>query len=138
MTATTDLGGIYQTASGSGSFAGQQGIGDTKSYTVQALISKTIPVLTFFGGIGYNSSTTNYAINGSYYVDKAYANTSLPGIPLLSPTTLKNPFNKDISTSGVRFTGGIRFKFGPVFLNTEYTYFNSTPLYSLAFGFTVH
>ena len=138
MTATTDLGGIYQTANGSNSFAGQQGIGDTKSYTAQVLISKTIPVLTFFGGIGYNSSTTNYAINGSYYVDKSYTDISLPGTPLLSPITLKDPFSKDISTSGVRFTGGIRFKFGPVFLSTDYTYFNSTPLYTLAFGFTVH
>ena len=138
QTATTNLGGIYQTASGSGSYAGQEGVGDTKSYTAQILISKSIPVLTFYGGIGYNSATSTYAINGSYYVDKSYIDITQPGIPLLSPKQLNNPFKLDVSTSGVRFTGGIRFKFGPVFLNTDYSYYNSKGLYTVGFGFTVH
>ncbi len=137
MTATTDLSGMYYTSSTSSVYDGQQGLGDTKSYTAQVLISKTIPVLTFYGAIGYNSSTTNYSIKGSYYVDRAYTDISLPAIPLLSKVTLTDPFKQDITISGIRFTGGIRFKFGPVFLVTDYTYFNSKGLYTMGFGFTV-
>ena len=138
MTATTDLGGVYYTQSSGNSFSGQEGLGETKSYTAQILISKTIPVLTFYGGIGYNSATTTYAINGSYYVDKAYTDLSVPGITLPSPVKLVDPFKQDFSVGGIRFTGGIRFKFGPVFLNTDYTYFNSKGLYTMGFGFTIH
>lgn len=138
LTATTNLEGIYYTSPTSNAFTGQQGIGDTKSYTAQVIISKTIPVLTFYGAIGYNSSTTNYAIKGSYYVDKAYTDIALPGIPLLAPKQLNNPYSKDFTTNGVRFTGGLRFKFGPVTLNGDYTYFNSRGLYTMGLGFTVH
>ena len=132
LTATTDLEGLY-TNSGS---VKQEGSGETTGYTAQILISKSIPVLTFYGGIGYNSSTTTYSIKGSYLVDKAF----LPdgsNYPLLSPVTLNNPFSKDFSSSGFRATGGIRFKFGPVTLNGDYTYFNSKGVMALGFGFTV-
>ncbi len=135
MTVTTDMSGLYNTSSSSGVSTGQSGVAETTAFNAQVLISKQIPVLTFYGGIGYNSSSTTYSIKGDYYVDDAY---TLGGpIPLLSPVQLANPYKKDFSNNGFRFTGGIRFKFGPLFLNSDYTFFKSAGLLSLGLGFTV-
>jgi hypothetical protein len=135
MTVTTDLGGLYETTAGSGSYAGQQGLGETTAFNAQVLISKQIPVLTFYGGLGYNSSTTTYSIKGDYYVDHAYLARSTP--LLVSPVSLKDPYKQEFTASGFRFTGGIRFKFGPIFLNTDYTFFRGEGLMSLGLGATV-
>ncbi len=137
LTATTDASGIYYNSSAKTSYSGQQGVGDTKSYTAQIVFSKSIPVVTFYAAVGYTSSTTNYAIKGSYYVDAAYTVFSLPGVPLLAPVTLNNPYSKDFTTGGMRLTGGLRFKFGPVFLNGDYSYYNSAGLFNMGLGFTV-
>lgn len=134
MTTTTSLGGLYQTAAGSGSFAGQEGVGETTAFTAQVLISKSIPVLTFYGGLGYNSSSTTFSVKGDYYVDRSF--TSLGEVPL-SPVSIKDPFKQEYSNNGIRFTGGIRFKFGPVLLNGDYTFFKGEGLLSTGLGFTV-
>jgi hypothetical protein len=136
-TSTTDLGGIYYNASTGNSYGGQEAKGDSKNYTAQVLISKSIPVFTFYGGLGFNSSTTTYAVNGSYYVDREFIPGGLPAVPLLQTKLLTNPFSQQYSVSGIRFTGGVRLKFGPIFLNGDYTYFNSKGLYTLGFGVTV-
>lgn len=130
LTATTDLSGLY-----SSNNTKQEGVGDTKSYTVQVLFSKSVPVVTFYVGLGYNSATTTYSVNGTYVVNNSYIGGS--ATPLPSPVTLTNPFNRDFSTSGFRGTGGIRFKFGPITLHGDYTLFNGKGLFSTGFGFTV-
>lgn len=135
MTTTTNMASNYETSLGSGSYAGQQAVAETSAFTAQVLISKSIPVLTFYGGLGYNSSATSFAVKGDYYVDRSF--TALGEIPLLAPVTLKDPFKKDFSSNGFRFTGGIRFKFGPVFLNGDYTLFQGQGFLTTGFGFTV-
>lgn len=138
LTATTNLGGLYGISSGSPSnYAGQEGIGETKGFTGQVLISKSLSVVTFYGGLGYNSSTTTYDINGSYYVDKAFTGGG-SSVPLLNPVTLSNPFHQDYTVSGFRFTGGIRFKLGPILLNGDYTHLTDKGMLTAGFGFTVH
>lgn len=133
MTTTTNMDGLYETAAGSGSYAGQQGVSESTAFNAQVLISKSIPVLTFYGGIGYNTSSTNFKVKGSYYIDR-----TLPsGLPLVAPITLTDPFAGDYSSSGFRFTGGMRLKFGPIFLNGDYTFFKSQGFLSLGFGATV-
>ncbi|CAN5293103.1 hypothetical protein BH09BAC3_BH09BAC3_18010 [soil metagenome] len=138
LTATTNLGGLYGTSvSSPTSYSGQEGIGETKGYTAQILVSKSLSVITFYAGIGYNSSTTTYDITGSYYVDKA----SIGGgatVPLLAPVTLTNPFHQDFTVSGFRATGGIRFKLGPILLNGDYTSLTGKGMLTAGFGFTVH
>ncbi|MDZ4714291.1 MAG: DUF6588 family protein [Cytophagales bacterium] len=134
LTVTTSLGGLYNTAAGSGTFAGQEAVGETSAYTAQLLISKSVPVVTFYGGLGFNSATTTYAVNGSYYVDKA---KTVVGDVTLSPVTIKDPYSQEFSTSGFRATGGIRLKFGPFFLNGDYTYFKGKGLLTTGLGLTV-
>ncbi|MEJ0056476.1 MAG: DUF6588 family protein [Bacteroidota bacterium] len=52
------------------------------------------------------------------------------------PVTLKDPFHQDFTTSGFRATGGIRLKFGPVALNSDYTLLSSKGMLTAGFGFT--
>ena len=139
LKAVTDLGGFYYNSSAGNSYSGQEGVATTTGYTIQALISKQLPVVTFYGGIGYNNTTTAYAINGSYYVNSIIDPISGSSIPLVPTTevTLTNPFKKDFGNGSFRATGGMRLKFGPVLLNGDYTYVNSKGQFSVGFGFTV-
>jgi len=125
LKASTDLSGLY-------SGAGQEGLGETTGYTGQVLISKSLAVITFYGGIGFNSSTTTYSIKGTYTVDKTG-----DGIPLLSPVNLTNPYKQEFKTSGFRATGGMRLKLGPVIMNGDYSLVNAKGLFTAGFGFTV-
>ncbi len=141
LTAKTDLSGYY-------TGSGQEGVGDTKAYTAQILISKSLAIVTFYGGVGYNKSTTSYAVNGTYNVNFAVITPAIPATPitpaipeitapLIAPVTLSQPFKQDFSSNGVRFTGGVRFKLGPIILNGDYTFVNNKGLYSMGFGVTV-
>ncbi|NOT75945.1 MAG: hypothetical protein HOP08_13545 [Cyclobacteriaceae bacterium] len=132
LTATTDLKGYYFDGATSNTYNNQNGIGETKGYTAQILVSKTFAVITFYGAIGYNSSKTTYDITGSYYVNQTES-----GIPLAQPVLLTNPFHEEYSVSGVRATGGIRLKFGPIALNSDYSYVNSNGMLTAGFGFSV-
>lgn len=134
MTTTTGMDGLYEVSATPGSgYAGQQGVAESTAFNAQVLISKSIPVLTFYGGLGYNNSTTTFSVKGNYYVDRTYPTQ----VPLITPVSLSDPFKSEYTASGFRFTGGIRFKFGPIFLNTDYTFFRSQGLLSLGFGATV-
>lgn len=125
LTASTDLSGLYTGSN-------QEGLGETKGYTGQILISKSLAVVTFYGGIGFNSSTTTYSIKGTYVVDK-----TADGIPLVSSVNLTNPYQQDFKSSGVRATGGMRLKLGPIIMNGDYTLVNAKGLFTAGFGFTV-
>jgi hypothetical protein len=94
-----------------GTTAGQNQKGALRfnSTTVQALVSKKISVLTLYGGVGYNFSNSNIAMEGTYDMDD-------DGTP---ETT--NPVNLDFSSSGFRATGGLRLKFAVFTLHADYT-----------------
>jgi len=125
LKASTDLSGLY-------SGSGQEGLGETTGYTGQILISKSLAVITLYGGIGFNSSTTTYSIKGNYIVDRTG-----DGIPLLSPVNLTNPYEQEFKTSGFRATGGLRLKLGPIIMNGDYSLVDAKGLFTAGFGFTV-
>jgi len=79
------------------------------STTIQALISKKISVVTFYGGVGYNIAKSSVDMRGTYDLD---------GDGNATDTT---PFNLDFSSSGVRATGGIRLKLAVITLHGDYT-----------------
>ena len=125
LTATTDLSGLY-------TGSGQEGLGETKGYTAQVLISKSLAVITFYGGIGFNSATTTYSVKGTYLVDKTGE-----GIPLLSSVNLTDPYKQEFKSSGFRATGGMRLKLGPIIMNGDYTLVDTKGVFTAGFGFTV-
>lgn len=95
----------------SGSVAGQNQKGELQfdATTIQALVSKKISVLTFYGGVGYNIVKSNLAMKGTYDLDE-------DGTPEST-----DPVNLDFSTSGLRATGGLRLKLAVFTLHADYT-----------------
>ena len=89
----------------------QLGKYDIKAWTVQALISKKIGVITIYGGLGYSNFSSNLKFSGSYEL----YNTSF------GSTTLIDPVNVNLSSGGARATGGFRLKFAVFTLHTDYT-----------------
>jgi hypothetical protein len=79
------------------------------AWLFQALISKKLSVVTFYGGIGYNTINTNVAVTGSYVVTE------------VSQQPWKDPFAANYKQKSLRATAGVRFKFGPIYLNGDYS-----------------
>jgi len=122
--ATTDLSGNY-------TGSGQEGVAQTNSYTFQVLVGKELKIISFYGGIGFNSSKTDYDINGDYYV-----NTTDSGGGFYYGVQLDHPFSDSYSKSSFRGTAGMRLKFGPVILNSDYTLVSERSIFTAGFGFT--
>ena len=83
------------------------------AWLFQALISKKISVLTFYGGIGYNAIKTTSDLNGSYILlDDPNGNNDV---------VLRDPVSLNFKNKSLKVTAGIRFKFGPIYLNGDYS-----------------
>lgn len=80
---------------------------DMKGWLFQALISKKLAIVTFYGGIGYNTIKTDADVTGSYII---------PGTG-----TLKDPVSMPFKNKSARVSAGMRLNFGPVYLSGEYT-----------------
>jgi len=89
--------------------ANQKGILEFNSTTIQALISKKISVLTFYGGLGYDFGSSNLDMKGTYDLDD-------DGV-----ADATDPVALDFSTSGFRATGGLRLKLSVFTLHGDYT-----------------
>lgn len=79
------------------------------SGTFQALISKKISVITFYGGVGYETSSSTLAMLGTYDTDDD---------GLVDAT---DPVDLDFSKSGMRATLGMRLKLAAFTLHGDYT-----------------
>lgn len=114
----------------------QEGEFSATGLTFQLLASKTFSVVTFYGGLGYNSGKSDFDVKGTYNIGSA-ANAADPNtatnLVLASPFTI-NPFTLSYKTSGIRWTTGMRLKFGPVTLSGDYTLADDKVL-TLGFGF---
>jgi hypothetical protein len=122
---TTDLedGGLAKPASYDGP---QEMIYKLKSWVVQALISKKFSVLTVYGGVGFSSVKTNLDVIGEYEISEGAATF-----------VLKDPLSmKFDNAKTARLTGGLRLKFGPLYLNGEYT-LQKYSTYSAGLGFSI-
>jgi len=83
------------------------------AWLLQALISKKIAVLTFYGGIGYNAIKTSSDLTGSYIiVEDPNGNNDF---------VLRDPVSLNVKNKSLKVTAGVRFKFGPIYLNGDYS-----------------
>jgi len=91
-----------------------------KSFTANILASFDLPIITFYGGIGFCSTSSSLTLNGNY------------PIPELSGTTIvlkdsPNPF-MNIKFSGIgtkpRLNAGIKFKMAVITIHFDYTLAN--------------
>jgi hypothetical protein len=78
----------------------------------QALISKKISVITFYGGIGYNTINTTSDLKGSYVIVDNPTGTDF---------VLTDPVSLQFKNNSFRLTAGVRLKLGPIYLNGDYS-----------------
>jgi hypothetical protein len=123
----------YNSISGDASLAGGSGVTSTdgrlsykfNSWTVQAIISKKISVLTGYLGVGYSSVSSSVNMTGTFTVPAGVG--SFP---------VKDPLTMDLTNSGLKLTAGLRLKLGPIYFNGDYTLQKYNAL-TVGFGFAV-
>ncbi|NJM25630.1 MAG: hypothetical protein HC859_09200 [Bacteroidia bacterium] len=86
---------------------------DMSAWLFQALISKKFSVVTFYGGIGYNAVKTDADVTGTYVIFDDPSGTN--------DIQFTDPVSMTFKNSSARITAGIRLKFGPIYLNGDYT-----------------
>lgn len=101
---------------------------DAGVWTVQALVSKKISVLTVYGGIGYNSINSKYDMTGEY----SFADVLDPS----KTVSEKDPVSLEFPLNGFRATAGLRLKFAIFTLHADYTLQEYSTL-TVGFGFSV-
>ncbi len=90
--------------------------------TFNILVSKKLPVITFYGGVGYNWAKSTLTLTGDYPIVNSFDTNPGPtlGKPLVSST--KDPIDTEIKGGGsVRANGGFRLKFGVFTWHVDYT-----------------
>lgn len=90
-----------------------------KGYTAKLLVSKSIPVLTVYAGVGYNKTTTDVALKGDYEI--------ATGIDA------SNPINLDFVNKGMSANLGLRIKLAVIAFHFDYT-FGEYKIYNAGFG----
>ncbi|WP_200975790.1 DUF6588 family protein [Echinicola sp. 20G] len=88
---------------------GQFGEMSLDTWTFQALVSKKLSILTVYGTVGYNTGSSTYDMLGTYSIEG-------------TSESITDPVNLEYNAKGAMATLGARFKFGPVFLNGDYTF----------------
>lgn len=127
LVAYTHLDGSYDLTESSGVSGDNQRLeNDTNTWLFQIIASTKLPVINFYGGLGYIKGTSESDLLGTYVVSDG---------PLFSQT-IKDPFSVSSEVSSVRGTIGTKLKLGFFRLNAEYhlSEFNAFSL-GLNFGF---
>ncbi|GGF47616.1 DUF6588 family protein [Echinicola rosea] len=88
---------------------GQVASMNVETWTVQGLVSKKIAILTVYGAIGYNSGSSDYNMLGTYEING-------------TSESFTDPVKLNYEAKGAMGTLGARLKFGPIFLNGDYTF----------------
>jgi hypothetical protein len=117
---STKLSGVFDSG---GDTRPQKMDYEMNAWLIQALISKKLSVITFYGGVGYNAIKTTADVTGSYDIFDT-------GVAISDPVSLS------FKNSGFRATAGMRLKLAVIYLTTDYTLQEYSTL-SVGLGITV-
>ncbi len=95
-----------------------------KSFTASAIVSLDIPVITFYGGIGFSSTSTDLKLLGNFPIPTTF-NSTQNQVDVTVNDIKANPVN--ISIKGgtkPRLNIGFKLKMGLIGFNVDYTYAN--------------
>jgi len=96
-----------------------------KAYTINLIISQTLPVITFYQGIGYSSTETTVGLKGNFPVSRLETNSSSSDygeIVVTDNDVFKDPFSVEMQNSkDLRLNAGFRLKLGVVTIHFDYT-----------------
>ena len=111
LIAYTGLNGAYDLTETSGIEGSNQRLeSKTSSWLLQLIASTKMPVINFYGGLGYISGKSNSDLLGTYTISSG---------PFFSET-VTNPFSVSSKVSDVRATVGFKLKLGFFRFNGEY------------------
>lgn len=103
----------------------QRLIFEVEAWTVNLVFSQTLPVITFYQGIGYSNSSTQIALEGNYPISRLETDTESPNfgeIVVDEEDIYKDPFNIEILNSkDLRLNAGFRLKLGVITFHFDYT-----------------
>jgi len=105
---------------------GQQFELTSSGYTVNLLVGRNLPIIGFFAGVGFQSSTTSIATKGSYPVTVPNENFD----PATSPepkaiNSLTDPFNISVDgDNSLHALAGFRVRLGVISVSGSYTISN--------------
>ncbi|MBA7592830.1 hypothetical protein ES708_35024 [subsurface metagenome] len=102
---------------------------EVTAYSVNLLISKKLPVVTFYGGVGYSKTLTKINVLGNYAIPTFDATLSirapyspLSPVPVYVDSSVYPGPKIDIKNhSGLRLNAGIRFTLGVLTIHGDYT-----------------
>ena len=103
---------------------------EADTFTIQALASIDLPVLSVFGAIGYNSGNSQFDVSGDYSIDY-----ELQGLPTIS-RVLKDPISIESDATGVMGLIGARLNllFMKIYANYTIQEYNTLNL-GISFNF---
>ena len=109
----------------------QEAVFKLNAYTVQAIASLDFPVITIYGGLGYDKGSSTLKLNGTYKLDYTFENTSST-----VTESVTDPINMDFDTSSMRATLGARLniRFFKIFGDYSIKEFNTVSA-GIAFSF---
>ncbi len=113
-------------------YSGQEMAMNFTSYTGSILVSANLPVVCFYGGLGFSTSKAELNLNGLYPIASVEDEVSDPNfgqVVVKEEDALEDPFNMEIkntdgSTTNPRINVGARLKFAVITLHFDYTYAN--------------
>ncbi|MBW2962155.1 DUF6588 family protein [Mesonia aestuariivivens] len=92
--------------------AGQEISSEMNSWVFSAIASTKLPVINFYGGLGFVSGNATTALKGSYIIDAGPSQ----GIELIDPYAIKTSIN------GINATLGFKLKLSFFRLNAAYSF----------------
>lgn len=84
---------------------------DADSWLFTAIVSTSLPVINFYGGLGYINGSSKSYLNGTYEIDRGVD----AGKTLVDPVRIKH------TSSGVAATVGFKLQLGFFRLNADYS-----------------
>jgi hypothetical protein len=114
----------YVTYSTPGSFENQIMATTLEAWNVSIIGSFNIPVVTFYGGLGYSKTQTEIILKGNYPTPVYVASPVPPHAEYNDSGVLSGnelPTIEIKNFSGVRANVGVRFKFAVVTIHADYT-----------------
>jgi hypothetical protein len=108
----------------------------TQSQTANLLISANLPVVCFYGGIGFVTTKTNLKLEGEFPMVQLPEGEITPVVVALADPINMEIKNQDGGVTKPRINAGVRFKLSVVTIHFDYSWANYSVL-TAGLGITV-
>ncbi len=96
-----------------------------QAWTINLIASQTLPVISFYEGIGYSNSKANVGLFGNFPISRLETDTSSPyfgQVVVTNSDVKKDPFDVTIQNhKDLRLNVGMRLKLGVLTIQFDYT-----------------